>query len=112
MREENLRFHDNPRGLQTRFTSVNSSIIGSLTKPGAITWLIVIKVDCIFVIHEANKIMSLNDKCRLLLLLDINLWISNFPFSKKPKARLSWVQKPKIELKFVNPQNILIYEYF
>jgi len=39
-------------------------------------------------IHEANKIRSLNDTCRLHLLLDIYVWISKFPFNKEPKARL------------------------
>ena len=56
----------------------------------------------------------MNDACRLLLLLDIYLWIPNFPFNKKPKARLSWLQKLLTEITFVNPQNILIYflKYF
>jgi hypothetical protein len=78
-------------------------------RPRASTWLIIIKVACILMINEANMIRSLNDTWRLLLLLDIYLWISNFPFNKKPKARLSWLQKLKIEIKFVNPQNIIIY---
>jgi hypothetical protein len=109
MRIKNLRFHDNPRGFTTHLTSVNSRIIGSLMGLRARTWLIVIKVACILMIHEANKIRSLNDTCRLLLLLDIYLWILRFPFSKKPKARLSWVQKLKIEITSVNPQNSLVH---
>ena len=61
---------------------------------------------CIEVILEVTVVRSLSNTYRRLLLLDITLWMSNFPFNKKPKASSSSQQELTIEIKFEKLQNI------